>query len=88
MDHKEWFLNCVTANYYNNKTVFSNLGYDLWMPMRASYTAKHISGKVDVSGNEVNDYGVNYISYESIILLNLCCLSETVWQISLAVFVF
>ena len=66
MDHKEWFLNWVTANYYNNKTVFSNLGYDLWMPMRASSTAKHISGKVDVSGNEVKDYGVNYISYESI----------------------
>ena len=66
MDHKDWLLNWFTANYYNNINVFPALGYNLWMPMRASATTKHISGKVDVSGNQVKDYGVNYISYESI----------------------
>ena len=63
--HKEWLVDWFTANYLDNKSMNSKYGYDLWMPMRARYTAKHLSGNVESTGNTVQDYGSNYIAYES-----------------------
>ena len=63
--HKEWLVDWFTANYLDNKSMNSKYGYDLWLPMRARYTAKHLSGNVESAGNTIQDYGSNYIAYES-----------------------
>ena len=63
--HKEWLQDWFTANYLNNKSINPKFGYSLWMPMKPSTTAQHLSGQIDSPNNSVRNYGVNYISYES-----------------------
>ena len=63
--HKEWLMDWFTANILDNKIIDSKFGYDIWLPMRARVTAKHLSGKVESTGNTLKDYSANFISYES-----------------------
>ena len=63
--HKEWLMDWFTANILDNKIIDSKYGYDIWLPMRARVTAKHLSGKVESTGNTLKDYSANFISYES-----------------------
>lgn len=65
MDHRDWLMNWFTANILDDKTIDQKYGYDIWLPMRARVTAKHLSGKVESTGNTLKDYSANFISYES-----------------------
>ena len=63
--YREWLVDWFTANYLDNKSIDSKYGYDLWLPMRAMSTAKHLSGNVESLGNSLNNYAPNYVEYQS-----------------------
>ena len=63
--YREWLVDWFTANYLDYKSMNSKYGYDIWLPMRARNTAKHLSGKVESTGNSLMNYSPNYIEYQS-----------------------
>ncbi|MBN4081149.1 T9SS type A sorting domain-containing protein [Caldithrix abyssi] len=65
MNREAWLVNWFTANYLDNKFIDPKFGYDIWLPMRARPTAKHLSGNVESLDNTLLGYAPNYIAYQS-----------------------
>jgi len=63
--YREWLVDWFTANYLDYKALDPKYGYDIWLPMRARSTEKHISGNVESAGNSLMNYSPNYVEYQS-----------------------